>query len=355
MISGDRNGRDRSLTQPRKGAYRLMSRIVLLSLIILVLLGGTSFAEDPKPKENRKQILQDHEYVYEDLPSGFKRLYEIPEDFLEQPAKENKNLKTSVAESAKESKKAVPAPPEKTVQKAPKMEGPKDRPFLDVLLDTLFGPGKKTSMPVSDLRPDIISMEEEKETAMIEKINLRRAQISGIEQLDAVRPLGTIIENALKKSPDIQKARLDAEIIKRQNTFTPIPTFSIGNDFATGKTIISAGVQLPLEPLFTGRQREKYGDLNIRQKQEEVTQRCVEQYRTVISTAKKLETRLAKKKYIDQLVKNAQEQYKGGLIKLDELIKAQELQWALEIDEQNYSIDLETQIEKLKAIENGGK
>lgn len=323
-------------------------------MTMLILLGGSSFAEDPKPKKDSKNTLQEHEYVYEDLPAVFKKLYEIPEDFLELPAKEDKKIKPSVADSAKDSKKAVPVLSEKPIQKAPKMEDPKDRPFFDVLLDTLFGPGKKTGIPVSDLRPAAI-IEEEKETAMIEKINLHKKQINGIEQLDAVGTLGTIIENALKKSPDIQKARLDAEIIKRQNTFTPIPTFSIGNDFATGKTIISAGVQLPLEPLFTGRQREKYGDLNIRQKQEEVTQRCVEQYRTIIATAKKLETRLAKKKYIDQLVKNAQEQYNGGLIKLDELIKAQELQWALEIDEQNYSIDLETQIEKLKAIENGGK
>jgi hypothetical protein len=340
-----------------------MSKYFISTVAILFLMSSLSFAEEPKPQGDKKESQQERplEDMIKFLPSYIKKQYEIPKDFLEQPSKDKTNPQEQKAAPEKttpdllKSKAVKPGPsPVNNIQKAPRMEPPENKSFLESLLDTLFGPGKKANIPVANLRPSTI-VEEEKDTALIEKIKQHKEQIRGIEQLESLKPLETIIDNAMKNSPDIQKAKLEAEIIKRQNTFTPVPTFTIGNDFATGKTIISAGVQLPLEPLFTGRQREKYGELSIRQQQEEVAQRCIDQYRTVISTAKKLESRKTKRKYIEQLVKNADEQYKGGLIKLDELIKAQELQWTLETEEQNFTIDLETQIEKLKTIENGGK
>jgi hypothetical protein len=331
------------------------------------------------PDTKIKEESSDEEF-YRSLPSELKKLYQLPPDFVkekdlqpEAPAEkrgdDNKhklleqlppNVKR-LNEIEKENPKDQKAEPQKEPQKPspkatltrqiiPPSESTKEG-TLDKIIDTIFGKGKREKYPSSPLATEVI---EDQDTSGIDRIKQFSEKIRDTEQAERLKPIDEIIKNAVKNSPDVQKAKLESEIVNRQNTFTPVPTFEIGNDFSTGKTLVNVGVILPLEPLFTGKAKETYARLNIRHRENEVTQRCIEQYTLIINTTRKLETRKKKKEFALQLLKNAQEQYNGGLIKLDDFIKAQELLWQVETEEESLKLDLETQTEKLRLIEKGG-
>lgn len=326
-----------------------------------------------------KEESSDEEF-YKSLPYELKKLYQIPPDFVkgkdlqpEAPTENKANDKKDklleqlppdvkrLNEIEKEKPENQKAEPQKELQK-PSLKTPLTKQIippsepakegtLDKMIDTIFGKGKREKYPSSPLATEVI---EDPDTSGIDRIKQFSEKIKDTEQAERLKPIDEIIKNAVKNSSDVQKAKLESEIVNRQNTFTPVPTLEIGNDFSTGKTLVNVGVILPLEPLFTGKAKETYARLNIRHRENEVTQRCIEQYTLIINTTRKLETRKKKKEFALQLLKNAQEQYNGGLIKLDDFIKAQELLWQVETEEESLKLDLETQTEKLRLIEKGG-
>lgn len=311
--------------------YKLL-HITLTAFLILTPCAHSEQKEETTTDEELKEI-------YKNLPQELKNQYKLPEDFFkeyrgdEQPAKKEEKKQGDEKKKTEDSKK----------------EEKKESKF-EKFLNFVFG-STKTELKKPDSKPE---KQEETERQSI-NFDSVKSEIKKIDQIKNLKPLETIIKNAIKNSPDVKKARIEAEIIKRQNTFTPVPTFNIGNDLLTGKTSISAGIQLPLEPLFTGKQRERYAVMNIIQKEKEIEQKIIEQYKLVLITSKKLEKKKEKTEYTKQLNKNAEEQYRGGIIKLNEVISAKELQWQTETDEENLTLELQTQIEKLYMIEQGGR
>jgi len=305
-----------------------------LIVIVLILISTTCYAQEttapkteqqPQEQQQKQEITpnpdEDDKFlkeIYENMSPQIKRLYMIPQtqtapEKTDKPATSQEPQKPPVIPTPTPKQQKTATKQQETTTKKPEQK-PKDT--FEKILDFLFG--SKPQTPIT-AKPT-----EEKEPLQRE-ITAKEEE----QQIEGLKPLQQIIENAKANSPEIQKAKIEAEIIRRQNTFTPVPTFSVGNDFATGKMIISAGVQLPLEPLFTGKQREKYGLLLIKQKELEVEQKVIDQYTVVKQIKEKIKTREEKAKYAQQLVKIAEEQYKGGLIKLDELIKAKDTQWQI--------------------------
>lgn len=314
----------------------MKSKIIRITIAILLILSPTVYSEQKEDITADKEL----EEIYKNLPPELKGKYKIPEDFFKEYKGDEPPGEKEEKEKEKEKKK-----PEEI-----KKEEEKKETKFEKILNFIFG-STKTEIRKPDNKPDI-QEESEKQPISFETV---KSEIKNIDQIKHLKPLETIIKNAIKNSPDVKKAKIESEIIKRQNTFTPVPTFNIGNDLLTGKTNISAGIQLPLEPLFLGKQKERYAAMNVIQKEKEVEQKVIEQYKLVLITSKKLEKKREKTEYTKQLNKNAEEQYKGGLIKLNEVIAAKDLQWQTETDEENLTMELQTQIEKLYMIEQGGK
>lgn len=245
---------------------------------------------------------------------------------------------------------APPLLPQQPQQKKPaqdKQAKPEEPPTIkDKIINFIFGQDPQERMKKNIKQQPI----EKKETP-------EEPRYQALKQIDPENEqhISDSIKKAIENSPEVAKARIESELIKKQNTFTPIPTFQVGNDLATGKTVISAGIQLPLEPLFMGKQREKYGHLNIEQKKLEVERKVTEQYKTIASLKKKLESRQRKLDHARQLILNAEEHYKGGLIKLDELIKAKEILWNTENEVESITLEIDAETERLKSIERGGR
>lgn len=316
----------------------MKNKIIRITIAILLILSPTVYSEQKEEITTDKEL----EEIYKNLPPELKGKYKIPEDFF-------KEYKGDEPPGKKEEKEKENKKPEE-VKKEGKIEEVKKETRFEKILDFIFG-STKTEIRKPDNKTDI-KEESEKQPISFETV---KSEIKNIDQIKHLKPLETIIRNAIKNSPEVKKAKIESEIIKRQNTFTPVPTFNIGNDLLTGKTNISAGIQLPLEPLFLGKQKERYAAMNVIQKEKEVEQKVIEQYKLVLITSKKLEKKREKTEYTKQLNKNAEEQYKGGLIKLNEVIAAKDLQWQTETDEENLTMELQTQIEKLYMIEQGGK
>lgn len=290
---------------------------------ITILLITLTFAGIASPQQEDDIFLKE---LYEQMSPELKKYYMIPEKPV--PDKEKK-----------EDKKTF-----KSQKSSPLEDNKKKKTTIEKIIDFLFGSEpQKPAIPAMPAPPETPA-EIERTIAIEEK-----------ETIEGLKPLKEIIFNAKANSPEIQKAQIEAEIIRRQNTFTPVPTFSVGNDFATGKMLISAGIQLPLEPLFMGKQREKYGLLLVKQKELEVEQKVIDQYTVVKQTKERLDKRKEKIKYAKQLVQIAEEQYKGAVIKLDELIKAKETLWQLEQDIEILEQSLKNEIEKLRSIEYGAR
>lgn len=314
----------------------MKNKIIRITIAILLILSPTVYSEQKEDITTDKEL----EEIYKNLPPELKGKYKIPEDFFKEYKGDEPPGEKEEKEKEKEKKK-----PEEI-----KKEEEKKETKFEKILNFIFG-STKTEIRKPDTKPDI-QEESEKQPISFETV---KSEIKNIDQIKNLKPLETIIRNAIKNSPDVKKAKIESEIIKRQNTFTPVPTFNIGNDLLTGKTNISAGIQLPLEPLFLGKQKERYAAMNVIQKEKEVEQKVIEQYKLVLITSKKLEKKREKTEYTKQLNKNAEEQYKGGIIKLNEVIAAKDLQWQTETDEENLTMELQTQIEKLYMIEQGGK
>lgn len=244
--------------------------------------------------------------------------------------------------------------PQPPAPKKPETEKPKEEEkptTYSKTIDFLFGKDpSKTKRPEAKKETG----QDGKEPGQDEKREKYQTIIQTTPEIEGTS-LQDSIKRAIDNSPEVNKAKIEAELIKRQNTFTPVPTFQVGNDLATGKTMISAGISLPLEPLFTGKQRERYGQLNIEQKKLEVERKVAEQYKNISNLNKKLESKNKKREHAKQLAMNADEQYKGGLIKLDELIKAKELLWTTEYEVESLKFEIEAETERLKSIEKGGK
>lgn len=314
----------------------MKNKIISITIAILLILSPTIYSEQKEDITTDKEL----EEIYKNLPPELKGKYKIPEDFF----KEYKGDESPGKKEEPEKKK-----PEE-IKKEGKIEEVKKETKFEKILDFIFG-STNTEIRKPDYKPEKTE-DAEKQPISFETV---KSEIKNIDQIKHLKPLETIIRNAIKNSPEVKKAKIESEIIKRQNTFTPVPTFNIGNDLLTGKTNISAGIQLPLEPLFLGKQKERYAAMNVIQKEKEVEQKVIEQYKLVLITSKKLEKKREKTEYTKQLNKNAEEQYKGGLIKLNEVIAAKDLQWQTETDEENLQMELQTQIEKLYMIEQGGK
>jgi len=309
------------------GMEAQVSRFLLVIIFVIVFLFfyfHIVFATNTPPPEKDSSVSSEDKdqkflkQLYEGMSPELKQRYSVP---------------------------GIAPPPAVTPPPAPSSPPPassttKESP-LEKLLEILFG---KTE--------SYFSQEQGQENLLGP---LKRQLPEDDEPVEGLDPLQQIIENAKVNSPEIKKAKIEAEIIRRQNTFIPVPVFSVGNDFATGKMLISAGIQVPLEPLFTGKQREQYSLLLVRQKEIEVEQKVIEQYTVVKQIKKKLKNRQEKAHYANELVKIAQEQYKGGVIRLEELIKVKELLWQIEQDIESLQLSLQAEVEKLRSIEYGAR
>lgn len=321
-----------------------MLKTLTITVSIFFLLFNYCFAEEKKPEEKlTSEIAEQIKKTFQITDQPFT----VPEDKETENKTDTKAPETPKKPEPKtrEIKPITPKPTGKKEDKKKEEETTKQKNLSDKALNFLFGKDP-------DTKP-----KKERKTEEIEEIKERGERLPTIKEINPVAdtPIDESIKRAIENSPDIAKAKIEAEIIRRQNTFTPVPTFQVGNDLATGKTMISAGITLPLEPLFTGKQRERYGMLNIEQKKLEVERKVIEQYKTLSTLNKKLESRKKKYAHAKQLAMNADEQYKGGLIRLDELIKAKELLWQSETEVENITIDLEVEAERLKSIERGGR
>lgn len=301
-------------------------RLIALCLTLYLMAMPVMVHPEDKAPETTTEEDKFLKELYEGMSPELKRYYGVQEE--KKPTKEETVVKPSVEKK------------QTTIEKKESVQQAHDKGTFEKVLDFLFG--SEPQKPVMPTAPAETPQEVER-------------TITAEETIEGLKPLKEIIANAKANSPEIQKAKIEAEIIRRQNTFTPVPTFSVGNDFATGKMLISAGIQLPLEPLFTGKQRERYGQLLIRQKELEVEQKVIDQFTVVKQTKERLEKRKEKVKYAKQLVQIAEEQYKGAVIRLDELIKAKEALWQLEQDTEILEQGLKNEIEKLKSIEYGAR
>lgn len=335
----------------------MIKSTALITAILMFCLLTQALAETPKEEtKTQKEEVTEKEDVGKKLLDLFGiKPGEIPaeeeEEDLSKPA--TKEQKKAEEKEEKEERQVIPETKEKAEKKKNKPPAePVKETLFDRVFDYLFGKVKPQSYKSLSLE----SMEAQEERQEINlKPFIQAKEIIGEQENGEQVDLEKIIADAIKNSPDVQKAKIDAELVRRQNTFTPVPSFTIGNDLASGKTSISASIQMPLEPLFTGKQREKQAKAVIRQRESEVKQRVIELYRTIITTSKKIENRQKKLKYATQLVKNAEEQYKSGILKLEDLIKAQEMLWLTETEVENLSLDLQNHLVKLKLIKQGGK
>lgn len=335
----------------------MMKSTVLITAILMFCLLTQVLAETPKEEtETQKEEVTEKEDLGKKLLDLFGiKPGEIPaeedEEDLSKPATEEQ--KKAEEKEEKEEKQTIPETKEKTekTETKPPAEPVKETLF-DKVFDYLFGKVKPQTYKSLSLE----SMEAQEERQEISlKPFIKAKEIIGEQEDGEKANLEKIIADAIKNSPEVQKAKIDAELVRRQNTFTPVPSFTVGNDLASGKTAISASIQIPLEPLFTGKQREKQAEAVIKQRESEIKQRVIEQYRTIITTSKKIESRQKKLKYAAQLVKNAEEQYKGGMLKLEDLIKAQEILWSTETEAESLSLDLQNHLIRLELIKQGGK
>lgn len=278
---------------------------------------------------------------------SLERMYQIPEEFIDPPIKQEPVAKPQAPPPSKSVQTTTPKPSQPAVPAKPKS-------FFDKSLEFIFGADQ--SPQGVPRRPINIAAEEfEKNEINFKAIEELKESIKGIESIQGLKPIEQIVRNAIKSSPEVAKTRMELQIVKQQNTFMPTPTFYVGNNPATAKSNMGVALNLSLEPLFTGKSRQRHAELTVIQTEIMVTQRVIEQYRLILNLSKKLANRQGKTRYINQLTSNVREQYKGGLIKIDELIKGEELKWSVELEEETLKLDLQTAIERLNALEFGGK
>lgn len=276
------------------------------------------------------------------------RLYQMPEGFIE-PTDTKQEQQTPQPQV--QTQTTTPKPKQPTTTPAKPAE-PKS--FFEKALEFIFGSDQNPQ--AAPRRPISIPAEEfEKNEINFKAIEEIKDSIKNVEAVQGLKPLEKIVRSAIKSSPEVAKARMELQIVKQQNTFMPTPTFYVGNNPTTAKSNMGIALNLSLEPLFTGKSRQRHAELSVIQTEIMVAQRVIEQYRLILNISKKLANRQGKQRYIGQLVANVREQYKGGLIKIDELIKGEELKWNVDLEEETLKLDLQTAIERLNALESGGK
>jgi len=161
------------------------------------------------------------------------------------------------------------------------------------------------------------------------------------------------IRKAIKNSPIVKQALLQYIQVRKENSFIPTPKFNIGHDVITGNNYVVAEISIPLDPIWTGKEKAKLALSKLRETKMFIRTQVITAYQNIINAYQKLQKIRKKVLSYRELLKATEIKYSHGQVEIKDLVAVRSALTSAEIMLVEATNEYEKEKLRLQMIVNG--